>query len=270
MGDLSRPKFTIVTASYNQGPYIGKSIESVKRQAVDTTVEHIILDNVSTDGTVEALARYQADSGSVQLKLHVEKDAGQTTAINKGFTEASGRYISWLNTDEYLHDGALRLVEDAFENSDADIVFGDCRFIDVHGKTMGYRRAPGFSESMLLYYGCYIPSCSTFIKRSVIEDGFLLDPFYRVTMDFEYYVRMARANYKFKHITEVLCDFTWHGENISIKQNERRLMERRRVKDIYSNVVVPKVLRSPFYAAAEIYWKAYRVAWRQLNPSQYP
>lgn len=265
------PNFSIVTASYNQGAFIGKCVESVKRQTRDVSVEHIILDNVSTDETVNVLESYRQNPGDVDLTLYVEKDDGQTSAINKGFTSAKGQYISWLNTDEYLHDGALEIVRKVFEeNEDIDVVFGDSRFIDAEGKTISYRRAPGFSEAMLLYYGCYIPSCTTFIRKRVIDDGMILDPFYRVTMDFEFYVRLSKAGYKFKHVRELLCDFTWHGENISIKQNDRRLIERRKVRDIYSELKVPNALKTPFYASAEIYWKAYRFIWRRLHPSNYP
>lgn len=263
---MGQPEFSIVTASFNQGKFIGKSIDSVRKQKPHGGVEHIILDNISNDETPEHLAQYKNNPDEVDLKLYIEKDGGQTAAINRGFLSAKGRYISWLNTDEFLHDGALQKVAAVFDqNPDVDIVFGDCRFVDVAGNVLGYRKAPGFSEAMLLYYGCYLPSCTTFIRKKVIDDGQILDPYYRVTMDYEYYVRLSRLGYKFKHIPEVLCDFTWHETNISIVQNDRRIVERDNVKNVYSKVRLPDSLRYYFYIAAEWYWKAYRFAWRRLN-----
>jgi glycosyltransferase involved in cell wall biosynthesis len=209
-------KITVVTASFNQGRFIEKCLASVRAQQGDFSVEHIILDNCSTDTTGEALANYQDVPGAVDVRVFVEPDGGQTAAINKGFSLAKGDVVCWLNTDEWYEDGALAKVADFFaSHPEVDVVFGNCDFVDSTGNLVKRKREYFYSKSMLVYYGCFIPSCATFIRRRVIDKGYLLDESLRVCMDFEWYAHMAAAGYKFMHMSISLAKFTWHETNIS-------------------------------------------------------
>ena len=78
-----RPKVSIVTSSYNQGDFIGRTIDSIRAQDYPD-IEHIVVDGMSTDATVDVLARYP------HLKVIREPDRGQADAINKGFRIAIG------------------------------------------------------------------------------------------------------------------------------------------------------------------------------------
>ncbi|MCW1309094.1 MAG: glycosyltransferase family 2 protein [Candidatus Bathyarchaeia archaeon] len=209
-------KISIVTPSYNQGRFIKQCIESVKRQEGDFLIEHIICDNCSTDETEEILRAYHADPGRVEAKIIVEKDGGQTEAINKGFRLATGDIVCWLNTDEWYYDGALQRVVNFFMNHpDVDVAFGDCDFVDEKLRVVKRKREHFFSKSMLLYYGCFIPSCATFVRRRVLDQGFFLNDYYKVCMDYEWYVRLSQNGFKFKHMGTVLAAFVLHGKNIS-------------------------------------------------------
>jgi len=256
-------KISIVTASFNQGRFIDKCLNSVRAQQGDFSVEHIILDNCSTDATGESLANYQADSGTVDIQVFVEPDAGQTEAINKGFNLAKGDVVCWLNTDEWYEDGALAKVVDFFaRHPEVDVLFGDCDFVDSDRKFMRHKREFFYSESMLVYYGCFIPSCATFIRRRVIDEGVILSPEFKVTMDFDWYVRIAKAGYRFAHLPFTLASFTWHDNNISSTFVERRFIERRLVQDRYSGVSGPDWFRNLTYAVMKKFWLAVRVTRR--------
>ena len=82
---------SVVTPSFNQGAFIGKCLTSVRDQEGDFEVEHIVLDNCSTDNTGAELERHYANSGRVNFMPIVERDGGQTAAINKGFKLAQRR-----------------------------------------------------------------------------------------------------------------------------------------------------------------------------------
>ena len=258
-------KFSIITPSYNQGRFIQNCIDRVKAQT-GVEVEHIILDNCSTDETGKALNQYRDDPQGVAVRIIVEPDHGQTAAINRGFRLATGDVVCWLNTDEYYEPGALAQVSAYLEHHpEIDVVFGDCHFVDTEGQLVKNKKEFYFSWLMLLYYGCYIPSCATFIRRRVIDAGHLLDESFRVTMDFEYYVRLASLGYRFQHLPAFLVSFTWHETNISTTQVTRRLLENRMVQDRYSGIPDPAFFRTFIYKFMSYLWIAVRILRRAIH-----
>jgi glycosyltransferase involved in cell wall biosynthesis len=259
-------KLSIITPSYQQGAFIKKCIASVKRQKGDFAVEHIVLDNCSTDETKDVLAEYLENPGHVELRVFVEPDSGQTSAINKGFALATGDVLCWLNTDEEYQEGALQKVV-SFLNANplVDVVFGNCDFVDSCGRTVKRKREHFFSQNMLLFYGCFIPSCATFVRRRIIEAGIILDPKFKVNMDFDWYVRISKAGYKFATLPATLARFTWHDTNISTVFVERRLWERRFVQDRDGGVPGPAWFRALVYAFMRRMWQAIRVLRRTIG-----
>jgi glycosyltransferase involved in cell wall biosynthesis len=218
--------FSIVTPSLNQGRFLRDCLCSVSSQGSDgVQVEHIVRDACSTDGTVQILER---TDGVVWTS---EPDEGQTDAINKGFRKATGDWLMWLNADDYLLPGALAKVRTyALAHPAADVIYGDCLFVDEAGRTLREKREGSFDFNMLLFYGCYIPSTATFFRRDLIDRGLLLDPQFRNCMDTDYFLRLALAGARFEHIPELLAAFRWHDSNISTKFAERRKAERLQIQ----------------------------------------
>jgi len=263
----SEVKISVVTASYNQGPFISRCIESVRREAEDVAVEHIILDSCSVDQTGSILEEYERSSGTVELNIIVEKDDGQTGAINRGLALSTGDVVCWLNTDEWYSPGALKAVTEYFSsNPEIDVVFGDCDFFDVNQNLVSARRESFFSFPMLIFYGCFIPSCSTFVRRRVLEAGIFLDPNYKIIMDTNWYARIHRAGFKFGHLPRVLANFTWHDTNISANFPERKRIERRIVADEFGDIPGPRFIKALAYEGLRRFWQATRVL-RRLQRS---
>lgn len=216
-------RFSIVTASFNQGRFIRECIESVRSQGVE--FEHIVVDACSTDETLDVLRDYP------HLKWTSEPDEGQTDAINKGFRRATGDWMMWLNSDDYLRPGALKQVESFIQShKDADVVYGECIFIAEDGTERVWKKQHRFSESVLVFCGCYIPSTSCFYHRRVFERGVWLDPSFKVCMDFDFYVRIMEAGFRFEFIPAALANFRWHESNISTLYRDRRHDESLRVQ----------------------------------------
>lgn len=258
-------KISIVTPSFNQGRFIKRNLDSVRAQTGDFSVEHIILDNCSTDGTRAILGEYAESHGSVDIRIHIERDKGQTAAINRGFALASGDLVCWLNTDEWYTEGALASVASFFDAHPAvDVVFGDCDFVSVDGSLVKRKREHFFSCAMLLYYGCFVPSCATFVRRRALNRVGPLDTDFKVTMDFEWYMRLAQAGCAFAHLPLVLAKFTWHESNISSNLVERRLLERREVQDRFSGIKGPAWLRRMIYRLLRDYWISVRIVRRAI------
>ena len=217
-------KFSIVTASYNQGRYIRDCIESVKSQA-GVEWEHIVQDAGSTDETHAVLKEYP------HLNVTIEKDSGMSDGINRGFRQATGDWVMWLNTDDYLLPGALaKVAKFAGQHPQADIVYGDSVFVKENREVIRRKREHEFDFNVLLFYGCFIQSTTTFLRREIVAAGHLLNVDYRVCMDYEYYVRLHRLGYQFAYLPAEIAAFRWHETNTSSLQFKRRREERWRVQ----------------------------------------
>ena len=99
------PRVSIVTPSYNQGRYLEETIRSVLLQGYPD-LEYVIVDGVSSDETLDIIGKYEP-----WLAFWVsEKDRGQADAINKGLARCTGEIFQFINSDDFLDDGALQIV----------------------------------------------------------------------------------------------------------------------------------------------------------------
>lgn len=212
--------FTIVTASFNYGHYIGECLESVATQVEDeskssstssVTFEHLIIDGGSTDNTAEVVSRFPHAS------FFQEPDKGMTDAINKGFRKATGDWVMWLNADDRLKPGALGAVK-AFseQHPEADVIYGGWDYVDAEGRFTRRMHALPFDFRILVQQGCYIGSTACFYRRpTTIDEGHLLDEQFGYCMDGEYYARLAHLGKRFLPMPEILADFRLHDQSIS-------------------------------------------------------
>ncbi len=225
---MTFPTFSVITPSLNSEEFIEDAILSVSHQP-GVAAEHIVMDGASTDNTLAVVKRYS------EVQCISEHDRGQSEAINKGFLRATGDLVGWLNADDYYLPGGLEAIACAAQlHPEADVIYGDCVFVDSAGKIVRSKVEHDFDHSVLMYFGCYIPSTATFFRRRIIDAGVLLDCDYRVCMDFEYFARLAHAGYRFCYVPQFIAAFRWHGSNVSLKQLARRAEERRLVQRRFS------------------------------------
>lgn len=226
---MLQPTLSVVTPSYNSAEFVEEAILSVSRQA-GVSVEHLIVDGASSDKTLDVVKQRP------EVQWISEPDKGQSDAINKGFRKAQGDLVGWLNADDYYLPGGLAAIAAAAQqHPEADVIYGDCVFVDHDGRIVRSKVEHEFDHSVLLYFGCYIPSTSTFFRRRIIDSGHLLDCDFRVCMDFEYFARLAHLGFKFLYVPRFVAAFRWHGSNVSIRNLSRRAQERLLVQHSYGS-----------------------------------
>lgn len=214
------PKISVVTPSYNQGKYIEDAIKSVLSQNYPG-FEHIIVDNCSTDETLEILKKYP------HLRWISEPDKGQSHALNKGFKMATGDIIGWLNADDYyLPNTFLKIVKPFHDHQDIDIVYGNWNFVDAEGNIIKRFQSLPFSQKAIIYYGPYIGSTALFFRRKIIDEGTFIDERFKYTMDWEWYARLGKSKKKFVFINSTLACFRVHSQNQSLKFSKMNKMDR--------------------------------------------
>lgn len=208
--------FSIVTPSLNMLGYLKRCGASVADQD-GVSVEHMVMDACSTDGTVEWLLENERVISSV------EKDKGMYDAVNKGFRRARGRILAYLNCDEQYLPGTLAYVKDFFDSHpQIDLLFGGGLVVRPDGSLIAYRKAyqprwPYISVSHL-----YVMSCTMFVRRRVIERGFLFDDNLRANGDERFVVVCLRNGFRAAYAKRYFSAFTMTGSNMSAGENAKR------------------------------------------------
>lgn len=152
---------------------------------------------------------------SYRIAISCERDRGMYDAINKGFYRASGEILAWLNSDEQYLPGTLKKVHAYFQNHpEVDVVFGDALLVAMNGEILSYRRTilPDKWHTQLSHLNTL--SCTTFVRRSVIERGLLPDASLKAIADAKWVVQMIEAGIPMGVIQEPLAVFTITQSNL--------------------------------------------------------
>lgn len=220
------PLLTVVTVCLNRVDTIAAAIESVRgQQAPD--VEHLIIDGVSTDGTLDVIARY------LGVRVVSEPDTGLYDAMNKGARLARGRYVFFLNSDDELADGVVTAVR-AHMQAGVDAV--------CVGTDFRRRRPDGgieVIETIIAPEAIVLsPVTATlgspllnakFLRRAFLLDAVgLFDTRYRLASDVDLLLRAALARPRVAVLPIVGHHYLEHAGSLTINQannNGRRAAE---------------------------------------------
>jgi glycosyltransferase involved in cell wall biosynthesis len=193
------PLVTIVTPSYNQGRFIRATIESVLKQDYPQ-IEYLIIDGGSSDQTADVVREY-----ANRLIWISEKDRGQSHAINKGFSMASGEIVAWLNSDDTLMPGAVWEAVRAFERRpEAGVVYGEGYQIDIDGQIKSrFPHTAPFNLWKLIYLSDYILQQTVFFRKAVLDEVGYLDETLHWGMDWDVLIRIGKR-YPLEYIPSFL------------------------------------------------------------------
>jgi glycosyltransferase involved in cell wall biosynthesis len=241
---MTKPlSISIVTPSLNQASFIREALDSVSAQNYPNC-EHLVIDGLSTDGTVELLRNFQFDHASSGIKWMSERDSGQSEALNKGFQQATGDVIGWLNADDRYRKGCFERVAKAFEeNPDLDILYGDYGVVDECGQLIRVKSEIKFSRFILFYHRVlYIPTTTTFFRRRIFEEGNWINEDLQYVMDLEFFIRLAVEGYHFQHMPVVLADFRLQPDSKTCRHPDRQQREHKQV--VFATVPLLRRIRS--------------------------
>ena len=158
-------KVSIITATYNSSATIVDAIKSVQEQS-HSNIEHIIVDGLSTDDTIEKIK-----SIDQQIKIISEKDNGIYDAMNKGIAIASGDIIGILNSDDfYASKLVIESVVRIFSIINCDALYGDLLYVDSkHIFKVKRKWISGMHQRKDFLKGWMPPHPTFFVKKEVYE-----------------------------------------------------------------------------------------------------
>jgi glycosyltransferase involved in cell wall biosynthesis len=191
-------RVSIVTPSLQQGQFIERTLRSVWRQnrgSLSDAIEHIVMDGGSTDGTVAILERWRD-----RISFATGPDGGQSAAINAGLAMAGGEILAYLNSDDVYYDGAIAAAVAAFEaDSSVDVVYGDADMIDCDDRLIGRYPTEEWSVERLKLV-CFLCQPAVFFRRRVLEQFGPFNTRLNYCMDYEFWLRLAKAGLRFVHV----------------------------------------------------------------------
>jgi glycosyltransferase involved in cell wall biosynthesis len=219
------PKISIITPSFNQSNFIERTITSLLNQHYPN-LEYIIIDGGSKDGSVEIIRKYE---NSLAYWIS-EPDNGQSDAINKGLKFATGDIINWLNSDDYLEQGALFEIAKEFQKNDIDLVCGYARLHFPEKKVLKRTSIPGKDFSKIIAAG-HIMQPSTFFRKKIFDEFLPIQTSLHYMMDHYIWLRYL-AKYGFdniKYTDKVLVNVLMHADAKSVSQIFNFRKERNRI-----------------------------------------
>lgn len=195
-------KVSIITITKNSASTIEDTIRSVINQTYQD-IEYVIIDGGSTDGTLEIIDSYR-DKIAVCIS---EKDKGISDAFNKGILNSSGGIIGIINSDDVYEPYAVQEAVNAFKmylDNKEGFIFGDQLFVNREGQMIELQKGdPNFKEVIYRKMPS-IPSPTVFVHKAIYEKVGLFSLNYKIAMDYDLFLRIAKAGYQGVYVPKVL------------------------------------------------------------------
>lgn len=215
------PLVTIITVSYNSENTIEKTIKSVLNQTY-TNIEYIIIDNLSTDKTIEIIKSYKMDfeKKGFKYKWISEKDNGIYYAMNKGIHMANGRIIGIINSDDWYNEDTVKYAVKTFLQYNSDIVYGNIKTIISFKNTLYYKIEKSSKDLSQLKKQMSIKHPSVFVRASIYSKIGNFNTKFKIAADWEFLNRCYNKKIKFAYINKELANFLYGGMSCKYSYNQ--------------------------------------------------
>ena len=198
------PVVSIVIPVYNGAEYLDEAVQSILAQDYPS-IELIVLDDGSTDGTREVLGKY---TGRFYWETH--ENIGQASTLNKGWLMSKGEILAYLSADDILLSGAVsRSVENLRMNPESVLVYCDFNLIDPSSMVLRQVRMPNYDYRKMVTRTIRPPGPGAFFTRKAFESAGLWDSSLKQSPDYEYWLRLGLEG-PFLRIPRVLASLRVH------------------------------------------------------------
>ena len=222
---MERPYVSVIIPNFNHAPFLDERIHSILNQSYDN-FELIILDDMSTDNSVDVIKKYKDYERVSHIILNERNSGSPFKQWEKGFAYARGELIWIAESDDVCEYDFLETLVHEFEN-DADCVLAFCRSvrIDINGAKLS---EDGFSESFsidgilfikkdLSRFNYIVNASSAIFTKRALER---MDKSYtgvRGCGDWIFWVEVAKCG-RVSYINKPLNYFRQHGSNTTANQ----------------------------------------------------
>ena len=216
-----KPKFSIITVTYNAASEIEPTLQSVIAQTY-TNYEYLLIDGGSKDDTV---AKAKA-SGIEFAHIVSEPDKGLYDAMNKGIALATGDYLCFLNAgDSFCSAGTLQTIVDAIAGEDElpGVLYGETAEVNEQREFVRMRRlqAPDKLTWRSFRHGMLVCHQAFYARRDLAP---MYDLKYRLSGDVDWCIKVMKCASKLVKVDAVVVNYLQNG--LSLKHHRASLKER--------------------------------------------
>ncbi|MGD0781133.1 MAG: glycosyltransferase [Dehalococcoidales bacterium] len=219
-----KPLVSIVMSVYNSEQYLMDAIDSILAQTFGE-FEFIIIDDGSTDGSIEILNRYKKNDARMKV-YRLSQNVGIVEALNRGVKLTTGKYIARMDADDIsLPERLERQLAFLDSNPEVGVLGTNIQLIDTAGKKYETLKFPT-SHTQILWSLCFynpIVHPSVMIKRDILirTNGYRSG--YPCAEDYDLWTRLAGET-RFANLSQILLLLRKHTTNITIMDGFNNLI----------------------------------------------
>lgn len=201
------PAVSVIVPVYNDPSGIRTTLESlVDQSAPRTEYEVIVVDNGSSDGTRDVVKRFADRFDNVRLAVESELQ-GSYAARNRGIRVARGSVLAFVDADMSVDPDWLSRAIGVLEATDAEYLACDVRIYQPgrdEGLVGKYNRRTDLQVGRFVRRMRFAPTCSLFVRRSLLDDVGHFDPRFRSSGDLEFGHRVDAAGRTLYYAPEIV------------------------------------------------------------------
>ena len=252
---MFKSKLTVITAVYNGAEYIEETIESVLKYCSEIDFEYIVLNDGSTDKTLQILGKYEK-----MIRIIDKSNSGESDSVSLGFKEATGDLLLVVSADDPLLSEKLFLnvFKDFEKDANLMAIYPDWQMIDASGKVIKTVSVPNYSDELLIGRCVTLPGPGVIFRKSAALKLNGRNPKWTFVGDYDFWLRLSRLG-ELRHRPEVLAQWRHHKNSTSVsKRGLKMALERIGVVEEFLNTnLIPNHLQrmalgNSYYMAARI------------------
>lgn len=210
------PSISVIVPVYNTEKYIEKCLNSLINQTL-RDIEIIVVNDGSQDLSKEIIQKYIKKCN--KIKYLEKENGGLSSARNYGLKYATGRYIAFLDSDDYVEEDMYKAMYEKAEEEKSDIV--ECDFIWEYGKKKKYDKRKEYKNKRDMMKRPRAVAWNKIIRREIIEENKILFPEGLIYEDLEFYYKILLYANKISYVERYFIHYVQREESISNTQSEK-------------------------------------------------
>lgn len=224
------PKVSLIIPVYNVEDYIEKCLDSVINQTIDD-MEIIIVNDGSTDSSKQKISKY-LEKEKNRIKYLEKENGGLSSARNFGISYASGEYIAFLDSDDYIEFTAYEEMYNIAKKENADMV--ECDFIWEYPNKKKEDIGRNYTTGQDMIEKARVVAWNKLIKRDIIERENIIFPEGLRYEDIEFFYKLVPFLRKVAFVRKPFVHYVQRDSSIANTQNIRT----REIFQVLDNVIL--------------------------------